>query len=73
MRFDTRVFLVIDGADAQIALELFEGLLDLGQLDVVLPQASGMFCGEIRAEQVAPFSAPNDAEFVPVLNGRGHR
>ena len=59
-------FLVIDRADGQIALELFEGLLDLGQLDVVLPQASGRFSGEVRSEQVAPFSAPNDAEFVPV-------
>ncbi|MDQ3775111.1 MAG: hypothetical protein M3461_12515, partial [Pseudomonadota bacterium] len=63
---DTRVFLVIDRADGQIALEFFEGLLDLGQLDVVLPQASGRFSREIGAEQVAPFSAPNDAEFVPV-------
>jgi hypothetical protein len=42
VRFDTRVFLMIDRADGQIALELLEGLLDLGQLDIVLPQASGM-------------------------------
>jgi hypothetical protein len=30
VRFDTRVFLVIDRADGQFALGLFESLLDLG-------------------------------------------
>jgi hypothetical protein len=30
MRFDARVFLVIDRTDGQIAFEFFEGLLDLG-------------------------------------------
>jgi hypothetical protein len=42
----------------------------LGQLDVVLPQASGMVSREVGAEQIAPFPAPNHADFVPV-QGKG--
>ena len=39
VRFDTRILLVIDRSDGQIAFEFFEGLLDLGELDVaLLPQ-----------------------------------
>jgi hypothetical protein len=34
VRFDARILLVIDRTDGQIAFEFFEGLLDLGQLDV---------------------------------------
>ncbi len=35
VRFDTRVLLVIDRTDGQIAFEFFEGLLDLGELEVL--------------------------------------
>ena len=58
--------LVIDRSDGQIAFEFFEGLLDLGELDVVLPQLGRRCSGEIRAEQVASFSTPNRSEFVSV-------
>ena len=74
VRFDARILLVIDRTDGQIAFEFFEGLLDFGQLDVVLSQVSGMLSCEIGAEQVAPFSTPNYAEFVSVQGeGEGLR
>ncbi len=37
MRFDALILLVIDRPDRQIAFQFLEGLLDFGELDVVLP------------------------------------
>src|ERR687896_1578253 len=70
VRFDARVLLVVNRADGQVAFELFEGLLDLGQLNIVLPQQRGRFPGEIGTEQVAAFSTPNRSEFVSVQSKR---
>ena len=70
VRFDARVLLVVNRADGQVAFELFEGLLDLGQLNIVLPQQSGRFSGEIGTEQVTTFSTPNRSEFVSIQSKR---
>ena len=70
VRFDARVFRVINWADAQIAFEFFEGLLDLSQLNLVLPQQSGRCSGESGTERVAAFSRPNRSEFVCVQSNR---
>ena len=42
VRFDSLDQLVIDRAQLQIVLEIFEGRLDLDQLDVELPQLRGV-------------------------------
>src|SRR5437867_1623250 len=44
---DARVLLMVDGPDGQIALESAKGCLDLGQLDVALPQDCRVFIGEV--------------------------
>src|ERR671914_1032449 len=54
--FNARLLLVVNRPDRQIIFELFEGLFDLGQLDVVLPQLSRVLSAEIRAQQVMPFA-----------------
>ncbi len=45
--FDTMVELVIDRPDGEIAFEFLEGLLDLGELDVELPQVDRIIVTEI--------------------------
>ena len=42
-----------DRADREVVLEVLEGLLDLGELHVVLPERRGVFVGQVRAQQVA--------------------
>ena len=48
MRFDPFIFLVVDRADAQILLDLFESLFDFAQHDVLLPQFFRMARLQIR-------------------------
>ena len=67
---DAIVGLVVDGADRQIAFQLLEGLLDLGELNVVAPQCGGILAGEIGAQQVAAF-APTDLSQLVLVQGEG--
>jgi hypothetical protein len=66
VRFDTFIFLVVDGADGEVVLEFLEGLLDFGEDDVLLPQFLGFFGGEVGAEQVGAFAPAGFAQFLPV-------
>jgi hypothetical protein len=56
VRLDPLVLLVEDGTHAQVALQIFEGFLDLREGDVVLPERGGIALGEIAAQKVAPFA-----------------
>ncbi len=58
MRLDAIITLVVDGAYRQIALELLEGLLDLGQLHVLLPRLRRICGGEVGTEQIVPVASP---------------
>ena len=53
MCFDASVELVVDRSNGQIVLELLEGLLDFGELDVKRPQRRRCGFGEVRAQQVS--------------------
>src|ERR671915_89363 len=70
MGFNACLLRVINRPDRQVAFELFEGLFDLGQLDVVLPQLSGVFSTEIGAQQVMPVAPTSQAKFCPI-QGKG--
>ena len=48
--FDALLELVIDGAQAEVVLEILEGRLDLGQLDVELPQVGRVLPTQIGAQ-----------------------
>jgi hypothetical protein len=67
MGLDALLKLVINGAQGQIGLKIFEGFLHLTQLHIKLPKVS-LFIGvsNIGAQQVTSFSAADFAEFVPV-------
>jgi hypothetical protein len=41
---------VVDGAQAEVVLEVLEGRLDLGQLDVELPQVGRVLPTQIGAQ-----------------------
>ena len=56
MRFHTPVFLVVEGAQLQIAFQFLEGLFDFRQLHVVLPQRRRCFPREVGAQQVMAFA-----------------
>ena len=47
VRFDAPIHLMIDQPNAQVTLEFFEHLFDLGQLDVPGPELHGIVAGEI--------------------------
>jgi len=49
-----------DRADSQITLKIAEGFLNLGQLDIKLPQLSRTDSDQIGAQQITTFSAPYD-------------
>jgi len=55
VRLNTLVCLMIDGPDGEIALELLEGLLHLGELDVEGPQLRRGLSQEIGAQQILAF------------------
>jgi len=50
MGLDPIICLMIDGTDAQVALELFEGLFHFGQLGIILPEVSRILVGQIGAQ-----------------------
>ena len=49
VRFDSMLELVVERTHGQIALEVFECLFDLYELDVIAPQLGGVSAGEIGA------------------------
>jgi hypothetical protein len=49
---DALVGLVIDRPHREVVLEFLEGLLDLGQLQVIAPQRGRVLGGEIRGRSV---------------------
>ena len=72
VRLDAVVFLVVDGADVEVVLELLEGLFDFGENDVLLPELFGVFGDEVGAQQVGSFAPPGFAQLLPVeLEGEG--
>ena len=87
MRFDAPFELMVDGTQLQIILEVFEHRLDLGELDVEMPEILRIPPPQIGAQQVAPLAAAHLAqlaaiepegedrlglaEFVRVTGGRG--
>jgi len=50
--FDAVFELMINGTKTQIALEVLEGRLDFGQLDVKLPQFGGIASTEVGAQKI---------------------
>ena len=56
--FDAVVELMVDRPQTQIAFQFLEGLLNLDELDVILPQQGRIGGREIGAQQVATFPAP---------------
>ena len=51
--------IVEDRPDSQIVLDLVEGLVDFGELDVGNSQCLGLLCREVGAQQVATLSSPH--------------
>src|SRR5271165_2112090 len=64
MGFDSLLQLVKDRSHSQIAFEIFERFLDLGQQDIKLPELSGIFAAQIGAKQIAAFPLTNLAQFI---------
>ena len=58
MGLDAVVELVVDRSDGEIAFQLLEGLLDLGELNVKPPQAGRVIVLQVAAQQVAAFAPP---------------
>ena len=66
--------LMEDRADREVVLELLEGLFDLGELHIVLPERRGVFVGQVRAQQVAALPLAGLPEPVPPqADGEGLR
>jgi len=63
---------MINGPDGQIILQIPKDRLDLGELNIVLPQQGRVFPGKIRAQQIMTFSAEDLSEFV-LPQGEGER
>ena len=57
VRLDALRVLVVDGADRQVALQIFEGLLNLHKLDVVAPQLGRIRRREALRLHWHPFAA----------------
>ncbi len=70
-RSNLRVELVMDRPDREIAFQLLEGLLDLGELPVKAPQAGRVVVAEVGAQQVAAFAPPGLASLflAPAIGG----
>ena len=58
-RLDAIPAWVENGTSCQIGLEFLERLLDVRELDVILPKLGRIGVAEVGAEQVAPFTAPS--------------
>ena len=74
VRLDPGFALMEDRADREVVLELLEGLFDLGELHIVLPERRGVFVGQVRAQQVAALPPASLPEPVPPqADGEGFR
>ena len=49
----------MDRAQLQIVLEVFEGGLDLGELNVEPPQGRRIMAAHVGAQEVAAFASPH--------------
>ncbi len=58
MGLDAVVELVIDRPDGEIAFQLLEGPLDLGELYLKAPQAGRVVVAEVGAQQVTALAPP---------------
>src|ERR1700757_3243847 len=70
MGLDPAFFLMKDGSDGEVGFEVFEGFFDSDELDVVLPEGSGVAFGEIGAQQIAAFAAADRTQLVAVEGTR---
>src|SRR5208283_5703506 len=66
VRLDALLFLMVDRADGEVALERSKRLLHLDQLEVEAPQGGGIALGQIAAQQIAPFAPARPPERLPV-------
>ena len=64
VRLDTVLELVVDRAYCKVALEIFERLLDLYELNVVALQLGRVGAGQVGTQQIAPFAAAHFAQLV---------
>lgn len=62
MRLDAPCQLMVDWTQGQVAFELFEGLFDLGELEVKFPQLGGIGFGQVAAQKVAAFASPGSTQ-----------
>jgi hypothetical protein len=63
---DAFLGLVEDRPNGQVVLDLLEGLFDLGELDVELPQGIGLVGREVGAQQVSALSSAHLAQLVSI-------
>src|ERR1700749_5006050 len=66
MGLDPGFLLMKDGSDGEVGFEVFEGFFDSDEMDVVLPEGSGVAFGEIGAQQIAAFAAADRTQLVAV-------
>ena len=66
VRLDPRGFVVKDGPQAEVAPQVSERLLDVGELHGATPDKRGIVGGEIGAEQTAAFAPAHRAQGVTV-------
>lgn len=66
VRFDAMFQLMVDGAQRKIVFEVFKRRLDLDQLDIKLPQLSGLFAAKIAAQQIASFAPAHRSKLSPI-------
>ena len=64
--FDTIFELMEDGAHGQVALEIFEGLFNLGQQRVKAPEQGGVVFAKVAAQQITAFATAGIAELFAV-------
>src|SRR5882672_11317439 len=66
VRFDAVLELVVDRAELQIVLEIFECGLDLDELDIELPQMGRLSVAQIGAQQIATLAPARLAQLVAI-------
>lgn len=66
MGLDALFELMENGAQLEIVLEVLEGGLDLGELDVELPQLVGLLSAEIAAQEISAFASSDLAQLGAV-------
>ena len=70
MGLDPAFILMKDRADRQVPLQIFEGLFDRYQLDIIFPEKGRIIIGEICPQQIAPLpAAGRTQEAYPVNSG----